>query len=195
MLRHASHRVPARHLARTIFTLGAALLSLVLVAGPATATTIGREHYSDDYGFSFDDCGFWIDVAGHDEGVAHLRVGKGALSSAFFLHDNFEFVETWTRRDTGDWFRLSGNALFQETKAVHIEGTICEFTSIQAGVPFHLTDSDGNVVFHDRGVIRQVIQFDTLGDDTPGGEFIADIDFSVSGPHPGLDWDPCALLE
>ena len=43
-------------------------------------------------------------------------------------------------------------------------------------------------------MIRQVIEFDTQGDDVPGGEFITDVSFSVSGPHPGLEFDPCALL-
>jgi hypothetical protein len=46
----------------------------------------------------------------------------------------------------------------------------------------------------DRGVIRQVIEFDTLGDDVPGGAFISDVSFSVSGPHPGLDFDLCSVL-
>jgi hypothetical protein len=47
----------------------------------------------------------------------------------------------------------------------------------------------------DRGVIRQVLQFDTLGDDVPGGEFIADVSFVAHGPHPGLEFDPCSLLD
>jgi hypothetical protein len=177
-----------------ISALGGALLALPLAAGPVGATVILRDHYSDDYAFSFDDCGFWIDVSGHAEGVAHLRVGKGDLTTAFFLHDNYSFLETWTRRDTGDTFTLGGNGLFQETKATPVEGTIFEFTSVNAGQPFIVWDSDGNVILRDRGVIRQVIQFDTLGDDVPGGEFIADVSFSVNGPHPGLDADLCALL-
>ena len=33
--------------------------------------------------------------------------------------------------------------------------------------------------------------FDTLGDDQPGGEWVADLDFRVAGPPPGLDTHPC----
>jgi hypothetical protein len=175
-------------------TLGAALLALSLSAGPVGATVILRDHYSDDYAFSFDDCGFWVDVSGRAEGTAQIRVGKGELTSAFFLHDNYSFLETWTRRDTGDFFTLGGNGLFQETRATHVEGTIFEFTSINAGQPFIAWDSDGNTIMRDRGVIRQVLQFDTLGDDVPGGEFIADVSFVAHGPHPGLEFDPCSLL-
>jgi hypothetical protein len=190
LLRTASARV-RRSLVTAVLL---ALLATSFAAGPAGATVILRDHYSDDYGFSFDDCGFWMDVVGHDHGIAQLRVGTGDLQSAFFLLDNYSFVETWTRRDTGDFFTLSGNGLFHETKATHVEGTVFEFTSINAGQPFVVRDSDGNVVMRDRGVIRQVLQFDTLGDDVPGGAFVADVSFSVSGPHPGLTADLCAFV-
>jgi hypothetical protein len=192
---HLARRRPAGGTRRALASaIGAGLLALSL-AGPVSATIILRDHYSDDYAFSFDDCGFWLDVSGHAEGNAQLRVGTGDLTTAFFLHDNYSFLESWTRRDTGDSFTLGGNGLFQETKATHVEGTIFEFTSVNAGQPFVVWDSDGNVVVRDRGVIRQVLQFDTLGDDVPGGEFITDVSFSVSGPHPGLDFDPCSMLD
>jgi hypothetical protein len=178
-----------------ISAVGAALLALPLAAGPVGATVTLRDHYSDDYAFSFDDCGFWIDVSGSVHGTAQLRVGKGEFATAFFLHDNYAFLETWTRRDTGDTFTLGGNGLFQETNATHVSGTIYAFTSINAGQPFIVRDADGSVLIRARGVIRQVLEFDTLGDDVPGGEFIADVSFSVHGPHPGLDFDPCPLLQ
>ncbi len=185
----------ARHL-RRILPIAAvtAVLTIGLTAGPVGAAVAFRDHYSNDYAFSFDDCGFWIDVDGHDQGVAHLRVGKGDLATAFFLHNNYQFAETWTRRDTGAWFTISGNGLTQETRATPVGGTQFAFRSINAGVPFVVTDSSGQIVVRDRGVIRQTIIFDTLGDDVPGGAFVADVSFSVSGPHPGLDFDPCAYL-
>jgi hypothetical protein len=189
-------RMASGGIRRTVISaLGAAVLALPLAAGPVGATVILREHYSNDYGFSFDDCGFWIDVSGHNQGTAQLRVGKGDLATAFFLHDNYSFLETWTRRDTGAFFTLGGNGLFQETNATPVEGTIFAFTSINAGQPFIAWDSDGNVIMRDRGVIRQVLEFDTLGDDVPGGEFITDVSFSVHGPHPGLEFDACSMLD
>ena len=187
--------IPASRLPRALsVTAAAILLSLTLGVGPVGATVIGHEHYSDDYAFSFDDCGFWIDVSGHVEGVAHLRVGKGDFASAFFLLDNYSVVETSTRRDNGDFFTLTANGVFHETKATHVEGTIYAFTSINAGQPFVIHDANGDLLLRDRGVIRQVLEFDTLGDDVPGGEFVRDVSFSVHGPHPGLEFDPCAVL-
>src|SRR4051794_40543728 len=185
-----------RRVRRTILSaVAAAALALPLAAGPAGATMAVRDHYSDDYGFSFDDCGFWVDAVGHDQGIALIRAGKGDLASAFYLHDNYEFVETWTRRDTGAFITVSGNGVFQETKATRVTGTVFAFTSINAGQPFVVRDSDGDLIMRDRGVIRQVLEFDTLGDDVPGGEFVADVSFSVSGPHPGLAFDPCPLFD
>lgn len=171
-----------------------ALLALPFAAGSVGATVIWHGHYADDFAVSFDDCGFWIDVSGSTEGVAHFRVGRGDQATAFFLHDNYSFLETWTRRGTSRSFTLGGDGVFQETRATRIAGTVFEFTSINAGQPFVVRDSEGNVILRDRGVIRQVLQFDTLGDDVPGGEFVADVSFSVRGPHPGLDFDPCAIL-
>jgi hypothetical protein len=188
-------RAASRGIRASLMSAVGALLALSLAAGPVGATVIGRDHYSDDYAFSFDDCGFWIDVSGHAEGIFQVRVGKGELATAFFAHDNYSFLETWTRRDTGDSFSLGGNGLFQETRATRVEGTIFEFTSVVAGQPFTVWDADGNIIVRDRGVVRQVIQFDTLGDDVPGGEFVADVSFSFSGPHPGFELDLCTLLD
>jgi hypothetical protein len=182
----------ARRLTFAVVT-GAAL-ALSMVAGPVSATIYSREHYSFDYEFSFTDCGYTMDVVGHREGILQIRTGKGDLASAFFAHDNYQFTEVGTRRDTGDFITLSANGLFQETKATHVSGTIFDFRSINAGQPFTVRDSDGNVVVRDRGVIKEVLRFDTLGDDTPGGEFIEEISFSFAGPHPGLELDLCALL-
>jgi hypothetical protein len=50
-------------------------------------------------------------------------------------------------------------------------------------------------VLRDRGVIRTTILFDTLGDETPGGEFLDEIDVEVSGPHPGFFLDEGQFCE
>jgi hypothetical protein len=45
------------------------------------------------------------------------------------------------------------------------------------------------VIVRDRGVIRHTVLFDTLGDGMPGGEFLAETDTDVNGPHPGFSPD------
>lgn len=166
----------------------------ISAAGFASATQIEREKYSGEDAFSYDDCGYWIDVEVTFSGTFHIRAGKGDDESAFFAHDNYEYREVHTQRDTGDAFVISGNGVFQETKATRIEGNVFEFTSVNAGQPFRVYDGDGNLVLRDRGVIRETILFDTLGDETPGGTFLASIAFDVHGPHPGIDFDSCAMF-
>ena len=177
-----------------VATLTAAALALSVMVGPASATIFEREHYTDDYSFTFTDCGFTMDVVGHAEGIFSVRTGKGEFESAFFAHDNYEFTEVGTRRDTGDFITLTANGNFKETRATHVAETVYDFRSINAGQPFTITDSDGNVVVRDRGVIKQTLRFDTLGDGEPGGIFIEEVSFSFAGPHPGLEFDLCALL-
>lgn len=172
--------------------LAGGLLALLSVA-PVSATTIFKEHYSFPYEFSYDCDGTTIEVSGQAEGVAHLRVGKRDLESAFFAHDNYSFSETHTNPD-GEFLVIIGDGLFQETRATHVEGTVFTFTAVNAGRPFTILDADGNVLARDRGVIRVTILFDTLGDDTPGGEFIEELSFEVAGPHDGLGFDTCAIL-
>jgi hypothetical protein len=56
----------------------------------------------------------------------------------------------------------------------------------------------GAVVLRNRGVIRTTILFDTLGDDTPGGVTLEELDVSVAGPHPGFFMDEdgfCTLVQ
>ena len=62
-----------------------------------------------------------------------------------------------------------------------------EAGQVEAGQPFRLYDSQGNLVLRDRGAIRFTVVFNTLGDATPGGIVIEELEPSVRGPHPGFD--------
>jgi hypothetical protein len=189
----ARSRTPTRSRLRRLGAAGAGVLLALVSVAPAFATVAFKEHYSFDYDFTYDCDGTEISVTGHAEGVAHIRVGTGEFETAFFAHDNYEFTETHTNPD-GNFLVISGDGLFQETRAVHLEGTQFAFTSVNAGRPFIVYDEAGNVLARDRGVIRQTIVFDTLGDDTPGGEFIEELSFEVAGPHDGLGFDTCSVL-
>ena len=116
-----------------------------------------------------------------------LRVDK--TGEAFLVADNYSYRGVFTNRETGEWFVQRGNALFHEIKATQVEGTIYEFVAVEAGQPFIIEDSAGNIVVRDRGVIRRTYLVDTLGDGEPGGEFIEDVAAVVHGPHPGFEPD------
>lgn len=170
-----------------------ASLSTLALSGSASATVVFQEHYSGTDSFSYDDCGPTVDVEVTFSGVAHIRVGKGKDDSAFFAHDNYTYQEVHTSA-TGAVLVISGNGLFQETRATRIEGDVFMFSSVNSGQVFTVTDDEGTVLIRDRGTIRETIVFDTLGDDVPGGIFIESVSFILAGPHPGFYFDLCSVL-
>lgn len=199
----------ARNVARRTraqkFTISAAIstavfaLVAILLPSPAGATIFDRFSVEEADSFVFvplsNICGFEVQLAFEVSGDVIIREGKGKFDSAFFAHEKISYTETYSAN--GKYFTISGNFVFQETKAVPLGGSLFEFSSIQAGQPYTVRDMDGNVLLRDRGVIASTIVFDTLGDNVPGGTFIEEIDFRVGGPHPGLDVNPtqaCALL-
>jgi hypothetical protein len=179
---------------RTRMLVGfAAAAALILGTAPAGATVVDGGHYSSEpYSFSHDDCGFDVEVEGTSSGVFRIREGKGKTGTAFYLHDNYSFVETQTNPETGAFVTITANAVFNEVKAQRIEGNIFEFEAVEAG-QFRMYDSDGRLVARDRGSVRHHAVFDTEGDDVPGGIFVEDLGADVHGPHPGLD-DFCGLI-
>ena len=181
----------ARRLAGTLGVTAA----LGLGGAPVLATTQDREFFSGTDSFSYSDCGFPVDVETSFHGHALVRVLKNG--QAFLGHTNIWFEDVHTNRQTGRSFVLRGHSLFKEISGTHVEGDIYEFEAIEAGQPFVVEDSDGNVVVRDRGVIRFRSLFDTLGDGMPGGELVADLDAVVHGPHEGFseDFDFCGMVE
>ena len=164
---------------------------MALAAGPAGATVFVKDRYFEQpFSFSYDDCGFDVEVEGITSGHLILREGTGKTATAFFAHDNFDFVETHTNPATGAFFTIVGNVNFVETKATRVEGTIFEFFATEAG-RFRFYDSDGRLVARERGNVRLHALFDTEGDDVPGGIFLEEFEPEVHGPH--ID-DFCGLI-
>jgi hypothetical protein len=177
-----------------VLTAAAGAAIAMLAASPAGSTVVERGHYSEPYSFSYADCGFDVDVEGTAAGHFRIRAGKGTRSTAFYVNDNYSYTEIHTNAETGAFFTLTGNAVFNEIKAIPRGGNLFEFEAVEAGQPFRLYDSAGNLVVRDRGSIHFHALFDTLGDDDPGGEFVADLGADVHGPHPGFETDFCEII-
>ena len=182
----------ARQPTRTLTVV--AVIALMLVsAAPAGATIVERNRY--DLGFSdrYDDCGFDVAVEGAVSGHLRIRAGTGETDTAFFLRDTFSYTEIHTNLETGESLTIEGRGVFNEVRATHVEGNVFEFTSIEAGQPFVISDSAGDVVLRDRGVVYSRVLFDTGGDDVPGGE-VLDVHTELRGPHPGADINVCNVI-
>ena len=189
-------------LQRQLIPLGilTTVITLATVA-PAGATVIEHSKYS------FTESTEHVDVCGvdvrHDDvftGIAHFRVGTGKTDSAFFSIDNYKQVTTLTNYANGHFVWIEHDAIWVDTKATRISGSVFEFTTINAGQPLRIRDSTGRIVSRDVGVARETYLFDTLGDDTPGGTFLEQFEFQVRGNHPllpatGFDQDAfCAIV-
>src|SRR5688572_13906946 len=164
---------------RTIVTgLFAAGLLAALVAAPAQATVRERVTFYPEWSL-VEDCGFPVQVTGSGTGQYLIREGKNRDEGAFPVLDRWRYSETWTNPETGQWFVIRGHSVFNEVEATHVEGSIFEFRFVEAGQPFVVEDSDGNVVERNNGSVHVTYLFDTLGDGEPGGDWIADLDFRV----------------
>ena len=129
----------------------------------------------------------------HVWGRFAYREVPGSDGQAFLAQDNYHFTNVLTNRDTGDWFLLRGQGVLKEKTATQIAGDVWAFTSIEAGQPFVVEDSDGNVIVRDRGMLETRVVIDTLGDSELGGielkfELLAD-----HGSHPGFYRDFCDI--
>jgi hypothetical protein len=178
---HARRRLKSVTL---VGVVGLTVVAMLALGGTAAAKVIGQEHYSGTDSFSFDDCGFWLDGESEFSGNTSFRVDKGG--EAFLVRDTYSYRDVLTNRDTGEWFVVRGHAVFHEIKGTQVEGSIYEFVAIEAGQPFVLEDSEGNVIVRDRGVIRRTALFDTLGDGEPGGIVLDETVDSLNGPHPSF---------
>jgi hypothetical protein len=166
---------------------------MIVGGSQAGATVVDRGFYEDSYEFSYDDCGFEVAVEGTATGHFLIRAGKGSSDRAFFINDNFSYTETHTNVETGASITLTGNAIFHEIKATHLEGNLFQFQAVEAGQPVRIFDSDGSVVARDRGSIFHRAVFDVGDDDEPGAELVEDLEPSVHGPHPVFD-DFCGIV-
>jgi len=185
--------MPRRRLALAV---AAAVIGVAGIAAPrVSATVVKQPTFTDTYSFDYSDCGYPIHVEGTFEVVsAGLRVGKGKSESTFFLRERHNQREVHTNTLTGESFVFSANSSFHEIKATQVEGSIYEFTQLETGQPFVITDSAGNVVVRDRGSIRYHIVLDTGGDTVPGAEFVDFLGADVNGPHPGFFTNYCQIV-
>ena len=167
--------------------------ALIVGVSPAGAQIFEKGRFSEEFRFTYDDCGFEVSVVRTEQGRYRIRQGTGKTASAFFFQATFSYREVHTNTETGEWFVVRGRAVFNEVKARRVSGTIFKFVAIEAGQPFVVENSAGEVVMRDRGVIRYTILFDTQGDNVPGGVEIEFLGADVRGPHPGFDADFCEI--
>lgn len=178
-----------------------ALCSLVLLivaftfAPSTSAAPLVREHYSGVDTGTFDDCGFTIAFETTFEGVFMLKEGRRGDPTPY-LFDNYNVTEVLTNVETGAWMTITHNGLYKDLQITHLEATTYQFVAMEAGQPFVVRDSEGNVVLRDRGLLQVTFQVDTLGDSDLENDVFIDGSFELlrdAGAHPGFYIDFCDI--
>lgn len=177
-------------------------------AGPLTAGGFYKPPTPfDDQGEFDPECqGVDVVVRFHAEGVESIRRVRGSHGQAFFQKLRVKFRETWTQAGTEEvLFHFRGSFLLKEIAAVRVRkadvprrfvpegglvGPIFRFTIRDIGGRV-VTDADGKLLFHEGGLVRSKLLFDTLGDREPGGAFLNERVVRTVGPHPLLHVDLC----
>jgi hypothetical protein len=195
---HASTTSGAVSAGRRAVTAVLAALLLAALATPASAAIVERDRYAGTYAFSFDDCGFDIDVAGSYWGHYRIREGRAeATATPFYLHDRNSWEETLTA-EHGTTLTIQSNQVINEIRARYLGDAVIEFDRLAAGQT-RVYDADGNLLFRDRGMALFTYTFDKQEHPRePGGEFLGLVDVQIRGPHPFelLPEDEfCALFE
>ena len=180
---------------RRALVICAVAATAVLGGSPAGAAVSERNRFSGTETFTDAPCGTPLDVVSTFAGHEVMRTTRGG--EAFRVRTTYSFETVFTNPETGKWLVIHGHGTFNEVRARQVEGDVYEFVQHEAGQPFILEDSDGNVIARDAGLIEYTVVFDTLGDGEPGGEQIGDAEILLRGPHPGFDEDfPfCEILE
>jgi len=182
-----------------IRTLVATAVVIACGVGTAHATVIDQGHFSgQDTAVPDNLCG--IDVVRDSvfRGSFRIRVPKSGGGEAFLQRFNLKSTDTFTNPLNGKSLTFEANELNNELSATRIDGNVYEFDTIEAGQAFVLRDGAGRIVYRDRGNIRRIVTFDTLGDGQPGGIQLDETVVRISGPHPAFettDDEFCAVVE
>jgi dienelactone hydrolase len=183
-----TRRTPTRRI-RAFGVFVAALALLSLAAGSASATITDRSgRVTQPYSFvSWDwNCGYPMQVTGTTTDQVQVRVDRKD-PRIVFVTDNYQFRETRTVAD-GRSFQVEGNGLAKDVRAKSLGGSLYEFTFHNAGQPFTISDSSGNLISRDRGIFEFKY---TINLDDGTFNFVG---LRVSGPHPSAGVDYCSIV-
>lgn len=154
------------------------------------------DHYRWSDQWSYDDCGFPVEVDATFSGTFRLLDGRAGNPTPYYF-DNYEAHFVTRNPANGKWFREDAQGLYRDLRITNVAGTVYEFQAIEVGRPYVLTDMNGQKVYFDRGHLRTTFQVDTKGDaDLSNDEYVEDswALLADNGSHPFFyfDGDWCA---
>jgi hypothetical protein len=175
----ATHRArPSRHIrvaALSLLATGATVIGAGLAAGTAQAQMYdGQWRDEVSYDDSFVQCGLNIHLTGTWTGQGNQRVGTGSQAGLFPGVTNYEYTDTWTNADNGDYFTIHANGTAVQSASHNLGGTLWEGT-FRTQENLQVIDQSGTVVLRDAGQTQLIQVFDDNGDNAPGVTLISEI--------------------
>ena len=156
----------------SVLAVVAMLLGFGLATPAQAAAPFDHGTFAGEVSFDFEDCGLALHSEVTFRGVSTLHIVRGSGGTAFLAHDTFKIEEVITLDDddpaTTESVTVRHQGNFREQHATHVTGNIWRFEAIDAGI-FFLYGSDGRLLARSAGVVDLSIEFDTLGDQQPGG--------------------------
>jgi hypothetical protein len=191
MNQHTEHS--SRRLVRVAVV--AAILAAAALAPATSAAPLERGHYSGTDSWDDDGCGFPIHGEATFEGVFMLKQPR-TDGAPPYLFDNYNVVVTLTAN--GRTITIRNQGLYKDLRITHVDGTVYQFVSIEAGQPFVAIGDDSTVLFHDRGLVKTGFMVDTLGDADLDNDVLIEGSFELlldAGRHPAFHADTCPEFE
>jgi hypothetical protein len=172
---------------KTLILVLGGLVSLILVAPPASAAKpIVQNHYDDVISMNFPNedfpdelfCDlpqFDIDNPVHLEGFTSglFKIQFRGSSEYPFFQDVGNFDVTYTNPYTGKTFRVVGRYLDKDLHVVDNGDGTLTITSIST-VSQRVYGPDGELLFEDRGLIRDSFLVDSMGTIDPDDDEVID---------------------
>jgi hypothetical protein len=164
-----------RAAALALLATGATVVGTGLAGGSAQAKMYdGQWRDETSYDDSFVQCGLNIDLSGTWTAQGNQRVGTGSQAGLFPGISNYEYTDTWTNADNGEYFTIHANGTAVQSASHNLGGTLWEGT-FRTQENLQVIDESGTVVLRDAGQTQQVQVFDDTGDNAPGATLISEI--------------------
>jgi hypothetical protein len=187
------------HRSRLLALLLALALGVLFAPAAHAEQPVEQDHYDDVFdiivptpddppGETF--CGLTgVPIHGELHGYFSLQV-RGS-SDFLYFGDRFRAHFVYTNPLTGKTFTVDTIGAALDVRIVDNGDGTLTITNIFVGVQ-KVYDGAGNLLFMDRGQIREVFLVETMGTVDPEDDvFIEDLALSVRGPHDTFDNDFC----
>jgi hypothetical protein len=183
------------HVRRRLGSFGLAIVLLAAMAGVAQAHDKPAVYDNGGWDNTWTDTACGYDIDGRDWGHFVILDARAQENYQFFYFSNSYHGHTKvTNPANGKWFTEDWSGTYKEVNARQLgdDPNVFTYQGKDTGT-YRVENRRGKVVYRDHGTVITSYLFDTLGDFTPGGTYLADPVEVKNTWNPGFDF--CALAD